>query len=413
MGTTCIFSLEMSIPGATMPTAGVSMVSVKPTHRRRGILTAIMRRQLQDVADRGEAVAALWASESAIYGRFGYGLASQAMNLSVERQRATLAHDITSSGCVRFVDEAEALEKWPACLDRWRVTRPGAITRSAGRWEFGLERSRKKPGSERRFLAQYEEDGMVRGYVRYEWGGVFNSWLPNAKLKVNELVAETPQAYAALWKLVLNTDLVGTIEAPLRPADEPLYHMLADSRHLQRSLMDALWIRLLDIPKALSARRYAADGAVTLTVHDDFRPEQGGKYRLEVRDGEGHCQRTTGPGDLELHVRDLGAVYLGSTSLTELAQAGRVCGAPETVTRADRLFAWPVPAWCQEVFAEVLGAEYRVGSAGGMSYGRLSSAGTSRAASFRRGPARHRGCCRRVTQPPSRAWNSRSSSRWP
>lgn len=351
VATTAVFSFDMSIPGGTMPTGGVTWVAVKPTHRRRGVLTMMMRRQLQDISERGEAIAALFASESIIYGRFGYGLASQSSSLTIERTYGNFLHDVASPGSVRIVTPEEALTKWPACYDRARLQRPGMINRSPAFWDTRHINGEPVKGDKKRVLAQYEEDGEVRGFARYVWGeNDGEDWLPDGTLEVKDLIAETPAAYNALWKLIFGTDLAKTVKAPLRPVDEPLYYALADPRRLQRRTIDSLWVRMVDVRKALEARSYKVAGGLTLAVNDDFRPDQSSKYRLDVAPEGAASERTTGQADIELHARDLGAVYLGSTRLLSLAQAGRVKGSPAAIEMADAMFAWPAQAWCAEVF---------------------------------------------------------------
>ncbi len=351
VGTTAVFSFDMTIPGGTIPTGGVTWVAVKPTHRRRGVLTMMMRRQLQDIAERGEPIAALFASESIIYGRFGYGLASQSSMATIERTYGNFLHDVPSPGRVSIVTPEEALAKWPACYERARSRRPGMINRSEAFWDTRHINGRPVKGSKKRVLAQYVEDGEVRGFTRYEWSELDGEdWLPDGTLEVKDLIAETPAAYNALWKLIFGTDLAKTIKAPMRPIDDPLYYALADPRRLQRRSIDSLWVRMVDVRKALEARSYKVGGGVTLSVNDDFLPDQSSKYRLDVTPEGSACERTTGQADIELHSRDLGAVYLGSTRLLALAQAGRVKGNQDAIEMADAMFAWPVQAWCAEVF---------------------------------------------------------------
>ncbi len=349
VATTCIFSFDMTVPGGALPAAGVSWVSVLPTHTRRGILTALMRRQINDVFERGEPIAALWASESLIYGRFGYGLAAQNARLTIDRRHTALMHDIPSSGKVRLVDREEALERWPACHERARHQQPGWHSRSIPWWQYRVLPDRAPERSRRRILAQYEEHGQVLGYARYEWG---MNWVPDqpVPLDVQELVAETPAAYAALWKLIFSTDLVTEVRASHRSPDEPLYHMLADPRRLRRSFTDSLWLRIVDVPRTLEGRQYSAEGCVTLAVHDDFYEWAGYKYTLTSGPDGAACQRTMGPADVSLHARDLAAVYLGGTRLATLAAAGRVEGDPRAIALADRMFAWHPQPFSPEVF---------------------------------------------------------------
>lgn len=350
VATTCIFSFDMSVPGGrSLPTAGVSWVSVKPTHTRKGIMTSMMQRQLSDVRDCGEPMAALLASESLIYGRFGYGLAAQNAQLSIERRYGRITYEVPPPGKTRLVDRKEALAKWPACYERARLLRPGLNSRSAAWWEHRVLPDTHPEGGKRRTLAQYEEDGTVRGFVRFEWA---MNWGAGAEVRMNvgDLVAETRAAYVALWKLVFSTDLVTHIRAPWRPADEPLYHMLADPRRLRRELVDSLWLRIVDVPAALEGRAYAREGRITLRVHDDFCDWVDGTYTLEVGPEGARCTESTRAPDVELHVRDLGAAFLGGTRLSTLAEAGRIDGDDRSIALADQLFAWHVQPYAGEMF---------------------------------------------------------------
>lgn len=351
VGTTCIFSYEMTVPGGALPTAGVSWVSVLPTHRRRGILTAMMRRQLEDVRARGEALAALWASESLIYGRFGYGLAAESARLEIEQSRTKFEFAPDWRGRVRLVSADEALERWPACYDRARYAIPGMLSRHQGWWRRRITGRSGSSASERHYYAQYEDNGEIRGFARYrikEQDGP--TGLPENRLTLQELQAETMAAYTALWQLVLHTDLVKDISAPLRRVHEPLYHMLADNRRLTRNVADSLWVRVVDPVKALEGRRYQVEGALTIAVHDDFCPWVGSKYRLEGGPDGARCQKTTGPADLSMTARELGAIYMGGTRLSTLAAAGRIEGHEKALHLADLMFSWPEEPWCPEVF---------------------------------------------------------------
>ncbi|MEX0786279.1 MAG: GNAT family N-acetyltransferase, partial [Dehalococcoidia bacterium] len=228
VGTTGIFSFDMTVPGATMPVAGVSWVSVKPTHRRQGALTQIMQRQLNDVRDRGEAIAALWASESIIYGRFGYGLAAQGIELKIAREHTSFAHQPEVCGRTRLVSRDDALQAWPAVYDRVLPSRPGMYSRSEAWWSHHAlgEHDDRGGGFSGRFYVQYEEDGEPQGYARYRIQSGDNDGAPGGTLAVQELIAATDAAYAGLWRYVFGVDLVATIRARWRSVDEPLMWML-------------------------------------------------------------------------------------------------------------------------------------------------------------------------------------------
>lgn len=352
VGTAGVFSFEMTVPGTMLPVAGVTMVSVRPTHRRQGILTGMMRKQLEEIRERGEAIAALWASESVIYGRFGYGLSSQNADLRIDRVRTEIQDEVRGHGRVREVDMAEALRVFPQVYDRVRPTQPGLYSYSPAWWEHRilLDPEWSREGGTAQFRMVYEEGEQVLGFALYRVSGGWDNWLPARKLHVLALMAETPAAYAALWRYLFGVDLVAEIEAPERSVDEPLYWMLTDARRLERRLHDALWTRLVDVPRALAARRYATEGRVVLEVHDSFFPGWGGRYALEGGPEGAICKETTATPEIELNVRDLGALYLGAHSLLPLAVAGRVTGERAALQRMDTMFSWSPTAWCAEVF---------------------------------------------------------------
>lgn len=350
VSTTAIFSFDLTVPGNTLPTAGVTGVVVKPTHRRQGILRDMMARQLSDVHDRGEALAALWASESVIYGRFGYGLAAQDIEFKIDRLRTKLAREAPVCGRTRVVTREQALEAWPAVYDEARRARPGFFSRSESWWTHHTMREKdfeRRAGS--RFLVQYEEDGAIRGYARYRVRPGQDG-MASGTLAVWELTALTSNAYSALWQFLFGVDLIASIEATHRPQDEPLYWMLADPRRMVRTVYDTLWVRVLDVPAALEGRRYAWEGSVVLDVRDPFCPWVQGRYELEMSPDGAKCSVTSAEPDVTLSAADLGAIYLGGEKLTTLARAGRVQGDYEALRRADVLLGWDRAPWCPEVF---------------------------------------------------------------
>jgi len=351
VGTTAIQSFDVTTPGGVLPMAGVTWVSVKPTHRRQGILRQVMERQLNDVHERAEPLAGLWASESVIYGRFGYGLAAQDVEFKIDRLRTGLARETPSCGRLRLVSREEALEAWPAVYDQARTARPGYCTRNEFWWRHHTLRGsdmERRAGA--RFYVQHEEDGRVLGYARYRIRPEGGSEGANGTLAVQELTAVTDQAYNALWQYIFGVDLIGSIQAEHRPLDEPLYWMLADPRRLVRRPYDSLWVRVVDVVPALEGRRYSATGRVVLDVRDPFCAWNEGRYELETGAEGARCRRTDAEPDITLSAADLGAVYLGGTRLATLQRAGRVEGDGNAIRRADALFSWePLPC-CPEVF---------------------------------------------------------------
>lgn len=352
VGTTGIFSYEMAVPGGKLGTAGVTMVSVAATHRRQGIVTAMMRRQLEDVRAKGEPMAALWASESLIYGRFGYGLAAQSIDWSIERARAKVEFAVPARGRTRFIDTDEARETWPALWDQVQRERPGMMPRSPAWWSvriFADPEPFRNDMSANRYVS-YEVDGELRGYLRYRTKSNWDeAGLPNGRLAIEELIVTSDDAYTALIEHALGVDLVGTVEAVHRPPDEPLYWMLEDPRRLKRKPADSLWLRVVDVPRTLEARKYATPGSLTLEVVDDFLGA-GGRFHLEAQEEGARCTATERSPDIRLHIRDLGAAYLGGVRFSTLARAGRVEGDEAAVKRANTMFSWHRDPWCPEVF---------------------------------------------------------------
>jgi predicted acetyltransferase len=352
VGTAGIWSFGLTVPGGSLPTAGVTWVSVRPTHRRQGVLTSIMRTQLDNIRERGEALAALWATESVIYGRFGYGLAGEAAEMRIDRTRTALRATVPAPGSTRFVDRDRALLAWPKVYGRVLPVQPGMYTRSPAWWEWRSlpAEERPRPGYTNSFRVQYEEDGEPLGYVRYRIKESSADGLPSSTLAVEELMAATDAAYSALWQFIFGVDLIATIVAEWRRMDEPLTWMLADPRRLFRRVQDALWVRVVDVPKALAGRRYSAPGQLVLDVKDAFCQWNEGRYLLEAGLDGARCTRTDRPAEITLNADDLGVVYLGGVRFQTLAHTGRLCGTPEALKRADAMFTWDPMPWTPEIF---------------------------------------------------------------
>ncbi len=353
VGKTHAITFTMSVPGGELPTAGVTAVTVAPTHRRRGILTELMRRQLDDFRERGEPLAALNASESAIYGRFGYGLAALRDRVIIDR-RHTAFHPAVPEppGEVRFVDADAARERWPALYERMRESRPGMINRTPGYWSaFVIPRTEKPDdGFTKRQYVEYSGPGGPEGYAIYATKGDWPDGLPSGTVRVPDLIATTPAAEAALWRYLFGIDLVGTIKARNRPTDDALSWMLADPRRLRRDARDHLWLRILDVPAALEGRAYPADGRLVLDVRDPFGDWATGRFELAAEGGKAACRPVDAAPDLSLGADDLAAIYLGGVAPATLARAGRIKGSPEALRLANALFAWHAAPWCPDEF---------------------------------------------------------------
>jgi predicted acetyltransferase len=348
VATTDSHLFDLTVPGpAAIPVAGVTAVAVRSTHRRRGLVRALMERQLSEARERGEVAAVLLASESVIYGRFGYGAATLGASLEIDPSRSVFASPNALPGRVLLVDRDRALELQPGVFTQAARSRPGGIPRPDAFW---LSAAIRKDGDQA-FYAVYEAtDGSVDGYATYDVRSRWEEGLPDYQLTVQELVTASPEAYAALWRHVLDVDLVTKVSSHTRPPDEALRWMLADPRRLRMPRChDFLWVRPLDVPRSLEARTYAADGGIVIRVADTMFGD--GTYELSVSDGRGHCTTTDASPDLGCGIADLGATYLGGVSFAELATAGRVVELTTgAVRRADVLFASRPLPWCQTWF---------------------------------------------------------------
>lgn len=352
VGETMVASFQLTVPGAVLPTAGITSVGVSPTHRRRGVMTALSRRQLDDIHERGEPLAALYASEAAIYGRFGYGLASFKAELEIERAFTAFAGPEHEPRKIRAIGKEDALAAYPAIFEAVRTHRPGFHARSEAWWKYNFEDlERDRDGYNKYLYAICDGPEGSDGYVVYRTKSDWSQGYANGTADVVELIAANTDAYAALWRFVFDLDLMARTAAWLRPVDEPLMHMLAEPRRLRFKIEDGLWVRLVDLLAALAGRRYAAKGKVILEVKDSFCPWNEGRYQLDGGPEGADCRPSDAEPDLVLSATDLGAVYLGGVRFDTLRQAGRVIeNAPGAVRRADALFTWDPPPWCPDMF---------------------------------------------------------------
>ncbi len=341
------FPFEMTVPGGTVPTAGVTVVGTFPTHRRRGVLRAMMRAQLDDVYARGEPAALLWASEDTIYGRFGYGMASAVAEVSIPKEYSSYALPLERVGTVRMVDADEALTLFPRVWDRVRRRTPGMLVRSRNWWELRIlfERPEQSEGPKRYVVL--EVDGRPVGYAVYRHKPKWGEGVSDAELEVVEAVALDGRPTAEIWRYLLDIDWAARTTARLLPVDHPLWWLLANPRRMRPRIGDGLWVRLVDVGAALSARSYAADGAVVFDVTDDFCPWNAGRWRL----ARGRARRTTAAAQLRLDVSALGAAYLGGFTFSQLVRGGRVEELRRgAAARADAMFAAERAPWCPEIF---------------------------------------------------------------
>lgn len=348
VGTVDATSGTLVLPGGRrVPHAGVTHVGVLPTHTRRGIVTALMRRQLRDARDRGDVVASLRASEATIYGRFGYGIASSTVRIEVDVRRAALRRTVPTGGPVRlgsFPDTWELLER---TYSRNLPDRPGGIERTPLWW--APQRLRQAASTTPSYVAVHGEQGAEDGFVRYRPVGT-DEWFTSRErtVVVDDFFAPTAEAHAALVRFLLGLDLVDRIVFATMPVDDPLPWLLTDHRAARIGAMsDETWLRILDVPATLAARRYGGAGAVRIGVTDPLFDDNTGVYVIEPSGVE----RVGGPADLELDVADLGSLLLGGVDVRTLVAAGRVrVNDPAAVATAHALFAWPQAPFAGTMF---------------------------------------------------------------
>jgi predicted acetyltransferase len=343
------FSFSLTVPGGRLPAAGITVVAVLPTHRRRGILTQLMRAQLDDAHRRGEPLACLWASEETIYGRFGYGMASLTGELDLARRFGAFRSK-HAAAVARLLDTQEALELIPAIYERVAVATPGMFARSRDWWEtrslsderFGLP----VEGEQMRVLL--ELDGSPSAYAVYQVEASFAGGSSSGIVHVVEAMGDTPAATAGIWRYLLDIDWLERVRASLVSVDHPLFFLLAEPRRMGFRVGDALWLRLVDVGAALSGRSYAEDSTLVLEVRDSFCPWNDGRWKLQG----GVAERTTAPAELALDVADLASVYLGGFTWSHLAAGGLLEELAEgALERADAMFHRLGPApWCPEIF---------------------------------------------------------------
>jgi len=343
------FPFEVTVPGGIVSAAGLSVVGVMPTHRRRGILRRMMRAQLDDTHRRGEPVAMLWASEDTIYGQFGYGMASVSGDIELAKSATAFAQPFESRGEFKMLGEAEALAPLSEAYERARLENPGMISRSPEWWRHRRladpENRRAGAGELNRVLLSL--DGRPAGYALYRMHQKFESGSSTGHVQVIEAVGATPEATRELWRFLLDIDWVATIKAMLLPVDHPLFFLLARPREMKFRVHDGLWVRLVDLEAALAARRLGSGTPVTFEVTDAFCPWNAGRWSI----GPAGAQRSSAEAEIACDVTALGSVYLGGFSFAQLARAGRVTEIREgALERADRLFPSDRAPWCPEIF---------------------------------------------------------------
>jgi len=356
VATTLALTRRLTVPGgAAVPVAAVSAVGVSPGHTRRGHLSSLMRRQLDDVRAIGrEPIAALWASEGAIYARYGFGLASRAVTYELELSTARLRADAPRpSERPRLLGAAEAVPAMTEVYEAVRAEHPGLLDRTELWWRRRVHDPEHRRDSAGRLLAAVQPGpgGEPAGYALYAAKSGWGDRGPAGEIRLRELVARTPEARTGLWDYLLGLDLMRSLRWRLAPDHDPLPHLLASTDPLLQRVGHGLWVRLVDVDRALAARTYSAPVSLVLEVEDAFCPWNTGRHRLGFDGGAASCERTGEPADLALTAEALGAAYLGGTRLESLAGAGRVRElTPGALHAAALAFRGSAEPWCPEIF---------------------------------------------------------------
>jgi predicted acetyltransferase len=349
------FSFTMTVPGAEIPAAGLTIVGVLPTHRRKGILTKLMRFHFEDARSHGEPVSILWASEEVIYQRYGYGMASEQLGIDMHRGQGEFRNDTGPAGRLRLLTEEEALKVFPDVYDKVRRETPGMLVRDPDWWKYHrlYDPKSSRGGSSPYYRLVWENDGQVEAYAVYR---VKESWddatgLPKGEVTVAETMSTTPQSHRELWRYLFSLDLTGKVVAYFNSIDDPIQQMVMKPRHLRLRKNDGIWLRVVDVKPALESRLYGTEGTLTFELTDTFLEDNQGTWKLTVSGGHPEVVSTTDPADLRMDAGDLGAVYLGGMTFNQLHRAGRVVEVVGgAVERADSMFHSNRAPWNPELW---------------------------------------------------------------
>jgi len=347
VGTAASFPFRLTVPGGELAAGGVTWVGVLPSHRRRGILTELMKRQIADLRDRGEPLAILYSSEPPIYGRFGYGVVAPAIEMDGETARFSYRDDPGPSGAVRIIDAEEALRILPPVYDTVRREVPGFVARDSDVWKLTrlADPEHWRRGAGRKFFAVIEFDGKPVGYAIYRIKSDWQDGFSQSQVLLVEAIAASPAATRELYRFIYGIDLVVRVQGRYDP-DSPLFLMVTDPRSLHLKVSEGLWLRFVDLEAALAGRTYAGDDAVVVDVRDSFCPWNAGRWRIGKT-----VERTDDEADLELDTADLASAYLGAFDINELGAAERIRELkPGALQRASDLFRTARPPYCPEDF---------------------------------------------------------------
>lgn len=354
VGCGAIYSLDLSVPGGSVPTAGVTWIGMRPTHRRLGGMRGVMDALHEDIRARShEPIAALWAAQPPLYGRFGYGWASSCLSVVVEKAHGTMSRaPLDSTLRARPVEPKDDHKDTQGVYDTVRDQRPGMpVLSSAWHTRLTNDPASERAGSGPLRTVLVEDDAGVRGYARYSFKHKWSEGYADGTISVRQVVAVDPAAEAALWRFLIDFDLSGRADAWNLPIDTPLQWWFDQPRHHKQQPGDALYLKVMDLPAALTRRSYAHPADVVVEVRDDSCPWNEGRWRLSLDVDGAECDKTTDSADVSLAASSLGAAYLGGPTLASHLTAGwieeRTTGAVQALSDA---FVHPRAPWSPFVF---------------------------------------------------------------
>jgi predicted acetyltransferase len=356
VGTGGAFTMTLRVPGGDLPAGGVTWVTVLPSHRRRGILRGMMRLMVDDCHSRGEPLAMLWASEGAIYQRFGYGMATVCANLEADTRASKFTRDWPVEGRYRLIPAGQGREIVEPVYEAARAQNAGFLSRPPEWWVGQLPLAEKDAkGGEAKRLVVYETDRGAEAYAVYKTKAVWDGRGPGGTITVEEAIASTPAGTRAIWRYLFDVDLVRTLKTWRLPADHPVLSLVAEPRRLGITMGDGLWLRIVDVTKALEGRTYGpagqGSGRLTMELRDEYCPWNAGRWTLEVDGGRGRLTQAVAEPQIALDANDLGAVFLGGWRPSALARSGRVVELLDGgLAAADALFATATLPWCPQEF---------------------------------------------------------------
>ncbi|MDQ3963076.1 MAG: GNAT family N-acetyltransferase [Actinomycetota bacterium] len=354
-GTAGNFSFTMTVPGGELPTAGLTVVGVPPTHRRKGIARKLMRFQIEDARKRKEPLSILWASEDAIYQRFGYGLGVSQMRIESERGHTDFRLAAEPAGRARLLTREEAAKVLPDVYERVRIGTPGMLARSPEWWQYHrlFDPKEDRDGAGKMMVVVWEDEGRAEAYALYrfkeKWA--FDTGVSSSEVLVFESLATSVPATQQLWNYLFGIDLAQKVIGYFLPVDHPLPLMVLEPRRLKMGINDSIWLRAVDVQEALANRSYALQETLTFALSDPFCEWNDGIWKLSAPSGGHSVDRFDGDPELALDSCDLGAIYLGGTTVTELHRAGRIQELkPGAIAKADAMFRTDRKPWCPEIF---------------------------------------------------------------